>query len=59
MNSQVVSHPSIIHKMSAMEIVQTMNYDDTNVAETLKRSLSEIAIALKWITDRPSSKRKA
>ena len=33
--------------MSAMEIVQTMNYDDTNVAETLKRSLSEIAISFK------------
>ena len=41
-----------LHKMSALEIVQSMNSEDKNVAETVKQALPEIAEAVELITDR-------
>jgi len=38
--------------MSALEIVQSMNSEDKNVAETVKQALPEIAEAVELITDR-------
>ncbi|MCH2271730.1 MAG: N-acetylmuramic acid 6-phosphate etherase [SAR324 cluster bacterium] len=41
-----------LHKMSALEIVQTMNSEDEYVAQSVKQSLPEIAEAVELITDR-------
>ena len=41
-----------LHKMSALEIVQAMNSEDKNVAETVKLALPEIADAVNLIVDR-------
>ena len=38
--------------MSALEIVQAMNSEDKNVAETVKLALPEIAEAVHLIADR-------
>jgi len=41
-----------LHKMSALEIVQTMNSEDERVAESVKQSLPEIAEAVELIAER-------
>ena len=41
-----------LHKMSILEIVQIMNEEDTSVARTVKKSLTEISDAIELITDK-------
>ena len=41
-----------LHKMSALDIVQTMNSEDERVAESVKQSLPEIAEAVELIAER-------
>ena len=41
-----------LHKMSILEIVQIMNEEDTSVARTVKKSLTEITDAIELITDK-------
>jgi len=48
----VLSQSHNLHKMSALEIVQAMNSEDKNVAETVKLALPEIADAVNLIADR-------
>jgi len=48
----VLSQTHNLHKMSALEIVQAMNSEDKNVAETVKLALPEIAEAVHLIADR-------
>ena len=38
-----------LHKMSALDIVQTMNSEDERVAESVKQSLPEIAEAFVFL----------
>lgn len=48
----MLSQTHNLHKMSALEIVQAMNSEDKNVAETVKLALPEIAEAVHLIADR-------
>jgi len=48
----VLSQTHNLHIMSALEIVQAMNSEDKNVAETVKLALPEIAEAVHLIADR-------
>ncbi len=48
----MLSQSHNLHKMSALEIVQAMNSEDKNVAETVKLALPEIADAVNLIADR-------
>ncbi|MEC9461236.1 MAG: N-acetylmuramic acid 6-phosphate etherase [SAR324 cluster bacterium] len=50
--NKVLSQSHNLHKMSALEIVQAMNSEDKNVAETVKLALPEIADAVNLIADR-------
>ena len=48
----MLSQTHNLHIMSALEIVQAMNSEDKNVAETVKLALPEIAEAVHLIADR-------
>ena len=48
----MLSQTHNLHKMSALEIVEAMNSEDKNVAETVKLALPEIADAVNLIADR-------
>ena len=50
--NKVLSQTHNLHKMTALEIVQAMNSEDKNVAETVKQALPDIAVAVDLITER-------